>query len=260
VLSEEVKTRLGDFYTRHQPDTGTDLFVIPKAHSLLKSEPGFVAALLSECEAVERSTWANRFALVHSTFELDYVALLLFENRLVGFASLGLVPLSDAALGLYLSEIMISPDFQRRGLSKELLLGLYEKVDVAQAEDLELITIVLSGHIALFRSLLSTSSSKAMSLSQLSTMDRSKVLDYLRRDIGDLVVSEDGVVEGVWAEQAVSLDTVWPRASVERLGLPSRVRLTHGDSVVRLYSLERTHLQAVRQQSQKLLETKHCAL
>lgn len=258
MLSNEVKNQLQAFYSRSHPGTGTDLFVISKAHSLIEIEPDFVSALVAECEEVERSTWANRFALVHSTFELDYVALLVLGNRIVGFASLGVVPLSDATLGLYLSEIMISPDFQRRGLSKELLFGLYESVKMTQPTSLDLFTIVLSGHVALFRSLRSLSSSETMTLSQLPEMNRFKVLEYLKRDIGNLAVSPDGVVEGVWAEQSVRLEDVWPKELVERLGLPGRVRLTNGDSVVRVYRLERTHFPNVPQQPQQLLEINPC--
>lgn len=86
-------------------------------------------------------------------------------------------------------------------------------------------------------------------------MVRSKVHAYLKRDTGDLLISDEGVVEGVWAEQAVRLDDVWPKGLVEHLGLPSRVNLAHGDSVVRLFSLDRKQLRKVSNVSQLQMES-----
>ncbi len=126
MVSSKLKNRLDAFGSKHHSVTvtvtDTDLFVISKAGNLLNAEPDFVAVLVAECEEVERSTWDKRFAVVQSTFELDYVALLFVGNQLVGFASLGIMRLSPAIFGLKFSEIMIP----RCLVSKDILGSMFQ--------------------------------------------------------------------------------------------------------------------------------------
>jgi len=227
------------FFLSQDAATGTELYLIPRANQFLAESPELAAALIAECEKVEASTWTKRFPILHSTFELDYVAMVFAGGRAVGFASVGMMDLGPAGLGLYLSEIMIEPNYQKRGLSKRLFAALRQRV-CADHPGVNLYTVILSGHIALFRMAHSLPQARWVPLAAAEECLRTPVIHYLRRDIDSRAISDDGVVKAVWAKQPVTSEQVWPDDQVAALKLPIGVDLGQGDAVLRIFKTAET--------------------
>lgn len=242
MLSDTFFSELLSYYVSTDPATGIDLYLIPRANELLEKNPRLVDTLLAQCEKVETSTWVKKFPLLHSTFEMDCMILLLSARSVVGFASMGKESLRQNCTGLYLSEIMIKPAFQKRGLSRWILETFHHHfVDHAPKNELFL-TFFLSGHLALFRSMLSLKCFDCLSLNALDSETQTAIEAYLQRDIGSHCISEEGIVRAAWAPQPVSQEAVWSEQGVASYGFPKDVKLTEGDALIRVFRTDRNRL------------------
>jgi len=228
---------LHPYFVSTHDKTGVNFFLIPNAKEFANKNTDLLSEILSQCENVESQVWVKKFSVYHSTFDLDYVVLMYKEQTLVGFASVGLLPLRQDAIAFYVSEVMILKDYQNKGLASSAISLMQEKTFCDYPQVRELYAVVLSGHLALFRCFLSQDSIKACNVESLSPQEKNLILDYLNRDIQGCEIDRDGIVRGAWSEQKIDAEQVWPTDLVKRFALPKSVDLSKGDALMRVIKI-----------------------
>lgn len=240
MLSPEQLQILTPYWIFKEEPQGIDFYLIEPAKDFGVHHPDLLKTVLQECDAVERTVWNKRFSLLHSTFELDSVTLMIHQQNIIGFLSLSFFDLPLDTIGFYLSEIMILPSFHNRGLSKtavEKTLSQSRRSMDAFNKTRRQLLITLSGNIALFKAMKGVCESLPLPLQSIEGEIRQAIVKYLERDTVSHSVSEQGIVRGVWSQQTKGPSQPWPEKIAKNMGLPVDIQFEQGDAVVGIFPL-----------------------